>query len=419
AAPGTGGCGRGRRCQAASRVRVAGFEADEARKTGALARQATPEDGSRLDGAHRFTPRRASRSHRSGGRLGCAVDDVRVDREARRPGGAGLGDSASARHAPGLPVKRSARVDSGRRVSGRPRPSDVTTADVTPAGWRRRLRRVRGSSMATEAVALTRDLVRVDTINPPGAEAPCVQQVARLLEAAGFELRTYDFAPGRTSLVARIGGRADAPPLCFTGHVDTVPLGGQPWTRDPHAAEIAAGRLYGPGSTDTKSGLAAFVTATIELAPHLARTAGVVLVITAGEETGCDGARHLVSLPGVLGCAGAIVVAEPTGNEPLVGHKGALWLQARTSGVTAHGSMPERGVNAISKAARAVTRLEQFTFDVPPHPVLGRATLNVGTIAGGLNVNSVPDAATIGIDIRTIPRQPHAASLRRLRHYLP
>ena len=272
--------------------------------------------------------------------------------------------------------------------------------------------------MATDAVALTRDLVRFDTINPPGAEADCIRQVARLLETAGFELATYDFAPGRTSLVARIGGRADAPPLCFTGHIDTVPLGAQPWTRDPHAAEIAGGRLYGRGSTDMKSGLAAFVTAAIELAPHLARTAGLVLVITAGEETGCDGARYLVGLPGVLGRAGAIVVAEPTGNEPLVGHKGALWLQARTSGVTAHGSMPERGVNAISKAARAVTRLEQFTFDVPPHPVLGRATLNVGTIAGGMNVNSVPDAATIGIDIRTIPGQPHTAVLRRLGDYL-
>ena len=82
--------------------------------------------------------------------------------------------------------------------------------------------------MATDAVALTRDLVRFDTINPPGAEADCIRQVARLLETAGFELATYDFAPGRTSLVARIGRRADAPPLCFTGHIDTVPLGAQP-----------------------------------------------------------------------------------------------------------------------------------------------------------------------------------------------
>src|SRR5262249_13454589 len=282
-------------------------------------------------------------------------------------------------------------------------------AETSPACQRGR--------MAIDAVALTRDLVRFDTINPPGAEAACAQHVAGLRGRAGLGLGTYECARGRGSLVARIGGRRDAPPLCFTGHLDTVPLGEQPWTHDPHAAELAGGRLYGRGSTDMKSGLAAFVTAAIGLAPHLARTAGLVLVITAGEETGCDGARYLVGLPGVLGRAGAIVVAEPTGNEPLVGHKGALWLQARTSGVTAHGSMPERAVNAIAKAARAVTRLEQFTFDVPAHPVLGRATLNVGTIAGGMNVNSVPDAATIGIDIRTIPGQRHAAVLQRLGDY--
>lgn len=88
------------------------------------------------------------------------------------------------------------------------------------------------------------------------------------------------------------------------------------------------------------------------------------------------------------------------------------------TGVTAHGSMPEQGVNAIYKAARAVTKLEGFDFGVAPHPVLGAPTLNVGTIAGGLNINSVPDGVTIGIDVRTTPEQEHAALLRRLRAYL-
>ncbi len=268
---------------------------------------------------------------------------------------------------------------------------------------------MRSAPAAVDAVALTRELVRFDTTNPPGAEARCVAQLARLLEDAGFALRTHELAPGRTSLVARAGGRHDVPPLCFTGHADTVPLGARPWTRDPHAGEIADGRLYGRGSTDMKSGLAAFIAAAVRLAPHLAGTPGLVLVVTAGEETGCDGARQLAGEPGALGRAGAVVVAEPTCNEPLVGHKGALWLEARTTGVTAHGSMPERGVNAVYKAARAITRLEAFRFDAAPHPALGAPTLNVGRVAGGINVNSVPDAATIGIDVRTIPSQPHAA----------
>jgi succinyl-diaminopimelate desuccinylase len=271
--------------------------------------------------------------------------------------------------------------------------------------------------MPTDVVALTRELVRFDTINPPGAEAVAVDHVARLLDTAGFAVRTHELGPGRTSLVARIGS-GDGAPLCFTGHIDTVPLGGQPWTRDPHAGELGDGRLYGRGSSDMKSGLAAFVTAAVGLAPHLGGTPGLELVVTAGEETGCDGARQLVGLAGALGRAGAIIVAEPTGNEPLVGHKGALWLHARTRGVTAHGSMPKRGVNAVYRAARAVTLLEGYAFEEAPHPVLGEPTLNVGAIAGGLNINSVPDAATIGVDIRTVPGQSHAALIGQLAAYL-
>lgn len=260
-----------------------------------------------------------------------------------------------------------------------------------------------------DAVQLTRELLGYNTINPPGDEDACTRYLGGLLEGLGFRVAYHAFAPGRTSAVARIGGAADRPPICFTGHVDTVPLGGTPWQRDPFGGEIAGGRLHGRGSTDMKSGVAAFVTAAARLGPELAASPGLELVITAGEETGCTGARYLAATPGVLGRAGAIVVAEPTGNEAWVGHKGALWLQASTSGVTAHGSMPSLGVNAVYKAARAVLGLERYEFGVAPHPVLGGPTLNVGTITGGLNVNSVPDAASIGIDIRTIPGQGHEA----------
>lgn len=103
-----------------------------------------------------------------------------------------------------------------------------------------------------------------------------------------------------------------------------------------------------------------------------------------------------------------MIVAEPTSNYPLVGHKGALWLHAVAHGVTAHGSTPEHGENAVYKAARMIGELERFDFERPPHEVLGRDTLNVGTIAGGLNMNSVPDVCRIGIDIRTTPGASHA-----------
>ena len=257
------------------------------------------------------------------------------------------------------------------------------------------------------AISLTQELLRFQTINPTSPERPCAEYLAGILEQAGFSIGLHEFAPNRTSVVARIGGHPDRRPLVFVGHIDTVPLGARSWSRDPFAGEISDGKLYGRGSSDMKSGVAAFVVAALELAPRAVGTAGLTLLIVAGEETGCEGSFHLARLADI-GAAGAMVIAEPSSNHPLVGHKGALWLRARTRGVTAHGSMPEKGLNAIYAAARAVAALERFRFEAVPDPLLGPPTLNVGTIRGGLNLTSVPDQAEIGIDIRTIPGQRHS-----------
>jgi succinyl-diaminopimelate desuccinylase len=272
-----------------------------------------------------------------------------------------------------------------------------------------------------DPVSLTQALVRCDTVNPPGNEDSCVAQIEGLLRAAGFECTTSEFAPRRTSLLARIGGNASRAPLCFTGHLDVVPLGSAVWQHDPFGGEIVDGRLFGRGSSDMKSGVAAFVCAALSLAGDLREGAGLTLVLTAGEETGCEGAFHLVheaKTRALLGSAGALLVGEPTGNLPLLGHKGAFWLSASASGRTAHGSMPQRGDNAIYKIARAALALEALEFGLEPHALMGPPTLNVGTIGGGLNINSVPDAAELGIDIRTIAGQDHEQVLRCVCHAL-
>ena len=269
-----------------------------------------------------------------------------------------------------------------------------------------------------DPVLLTQALVRLDTVNPPGHEDQCIELLADLLSAAGFQCRTHEFAPRRTSLVARLGGvSAKRAPLAFTGHVDVVPLGGAPWRHSPFGAEIIDGRMYGRGTSDMKSGVAAFTVAAITQADRLRDDRagpGLSLIITAGEETGCEGAFAMARSPQareLLGTAGALVVAEPTGNAPLIGHKGAFWLSAQASGVTAHGSMPERGDNAVYKIARAALALEAFAFETGAHPLMGAPTLNVGTARGGININSVPDAAELGIDIRTVAGQDHAQVL--------
>lgn len=265
-----------------------------------------------------------------------------------------------------------------------------------------------------EALELTRQLLAFDTINPPGNERACAEHLGELLARGGFEVSYHEFAPRRASVVARIGGCKGRLPLGFTGHIDVVPLGAVAWKHAPFSGGVEGGKLYGRGSSDMKSGVAAFAVAALQLADRLRQSAGVVLVITADEECGCGGAFHLARERKALGEIGALVVGEPTANYPLIGHKGALWLKGLTSGVTAHGSMPEQGDNAVYKAAEAVCKLKAFDFGVDAHALMGKPTLSVGSLHGGININSVPDAAEIQIDIRTTPGMNHAELRRRL-----
>jgi len=270
----------------------------------------------------------------------------------------------------------------------------------------------------SDAIALTRSLLRFDTVNPPGRERDCARYAGGLLEEWGYRVDYHEYADSRTSVIARAGGSDAKAPLCLTGHLDVVPVGSRAWTHDPFSGESAGDRLYGRGASDMKAGVAAILLAARAMAKRLAGTPGVVIVLTAAEEGGCIGSRHLSEQRNLLGKAGALVVGEPTSNYPLVGHKGSVKFHARFKGVSAHGSMPHLGVNAIYKAARALGKLEAFDFGVPAHPVMGKPTLNVGTIAGGNTVNAVADSADIGVDIRTVPGMDHAALLRSLRNLM-
>ena len=267
-------------------------------------------------------------------------------------------------------------------------------------------------------VDLTRDLLRFDTVNPPGRERDCAHMAGSLLKDWGFSVEYSEYEPGRTSVIARAGGSDRKAPLCMTGHLDVVPLGTRKWSKDPFAGEADGDKLYGRGSSDMKAGVAAMLIAASSFSKKLNNTAGLVLVLTAAEENGCIGSRHLAALPKLMGKAGAIVVGEPTSNYPMVGHKGSIKFHASFRGVSAHGSMPQLGVNAIYKAAKAIAKLEEFQFGVQAHPVMGLPTMNVGTFEGGSGVNLVPDLARIGVDIRTVPGTNHSALLSRLNDLL-
>jgi succinyl-diaminopimelate desuccinylase len=255
-------------------------------------------------------------------------------------------------------------------------------------------------------VDLTRDLIRFRSVNPPGDEEPVARYLAGRMEEFGIQADVQLIEPGRANLIARLPGNG-AGHLVYTGHMDVVPPGEQPWEHDPYGADAVDGVIYGRGSADMKGGVAAIVAAMAALASSSFRPrADVVLAATAGEEAGLYGARFVVE-NGSLRDSSYLVVAEPTDLNVLIAEKGILWVDVQAYGRTAHGSMPWLGANAIAYMARLIPRLEEYPLPFQESELLGKPTLSVNIISGGNKANVVPDACRITLDMRTVPSQRH------------
>ena len=266
------------------------------------------------------------------------------------------------------------------------------------------------------ALQLTQHLVGFNTVNPPGDEHAVMEKIGATLENAGFAVSIFPMSENRSNLVATLEGSGEGLPLVFTGHIDVVPLGDVDWSFDPFRGETDNGLVYGRGTSDMKGGIAGMMLAALRIAAEPKPKKGLVLIFTADEEIGCGGAIHLVKQPFNVEQAGAIVVGEPTANYPLIGHKGIIWAQVETRGISAHASMPEQGENAISKMAQIINKIDAEGLGSPTHPVLGKGTHNVGTIQAGSNPNLIPNRALMQVDIRTVPGQANDEALAALRH---
>ncbi|HEV3312107.1 MAG TPA: M20/M25/M40 family metallo-hydrolase, partial [Chloroflexota bacterium] len=132
--------------------------------------------------------------------------------------------------------------------------------------------------------------------------------------------------------------------------------------------------------------------------------ADLILAVTAGEEVDMAGAR-LMAAGEVLAGTASLVIGEPTGLAVYRAEKGVFWVRVTAHGRTAHGSMPQLGVNAISFMARLIPRLEAYPFAFVESEILGKPTLSVNTIAGGVKTNVVADRCAIEIDMRLVPGQ--------------
>ncbi len=265
-----------------------------------------------------------------------------------------------------------------------------------------------------DVILLTRKLISFNTLNPEGNEQEIARYSGALLESQGFRIDFHKLAENRLTLIAEIGLNKLISPLVLTGHFDTVPLGAVHWTEDAFSGTIKEGKIYGRGSSDMKGGVAAMMCAAVQACKESVPPGGIRLIFTAGEESGCHGAKHLADTRYDVGKASAIIVGEPTSNYPAIGHKGALYLKVSASGKTAHSSMPELGDNAVYKAARAVTKTENFRFNAERDDLHGFPTINVGMFSGGINLNSVPDHAEFTIDIRSTSKVVHSEILEEL-----
>jgi succinyl-diaminopimelate desuccinylase len=275
--------------------------------------------------------------------------------------------------------------------------------------------------VTAEVIELTSALVKLNTANPPGREKAAAELVASYLGTkSGVEVELDPFEVERANLIARVEGRGGEG-LLLSGHLDTVPADAADWRFDPYGAEVESGWLYGRGACDMKGAVAAMAVVVGDLAASKARPSGdLVLALTSGEETDSRGARRLVD-KGVLKDIDAIVVGEPTRLDVGVGHKGALWVEAETVGVAAHGASPSAGVNAIMLMLEWLTSLTESDFlDARSgRSAFDEETLSVNMIDGGEAPNIVPDSCRVILDFRTLPGRQHSSLLLDLEGCLP
>lgn len=256
-----------------------------------------------------------------------------------------------------------------------------------------------------ESVAeLTASLVRAGGDVADGPEQRTVELLAGVLRGIGAEVLLDEVVPGRPNLIARLGSRQWGTGVVFLAHSDVV-APGEGWTGDPFEPRRRGDDLIGRGTTDMKGGLAAVVEAMAAVHaddPLLPMT----LVCTVDEEADAIGALHYLRTAEREAYA-ACVVAEPTDLVTITACRGAANLRIEVTGASAHAGKPDEGASAVLAAADVIAAVEADAdrLQKSPHPVLGQATWNVGTIAGGHGTSIVPDRCTLTIDRRMLPNE--------------
>jgi acetylornithine deacetylase/succinyl-diaminopimelate desuccinylase-like protein len=318
------------------------------------------------------------------------------------------------------------------------------------------------------SIELLQELIRFNTVNPPGNERGAIEHLDRYLSEAGFETEILAAEPERPNLVATLGGDENAPArpvLCLLGHVDTVLADASEWSHDPWSGDVDDGFLWGRGALDMKDQVAAEAVAAASLARVGWRPASgaLKLVFVSDEETGGDlGAHWLTSNhPDKVRCdmllnEGAGEVFQYGGKRQYgvcCAEKGIFRFNVTALGAAGHASLPRTGDNALLKLAPVLAALadqpESFELTEAPlallrglgedpgdpsaalariaaedsrlrtivEPMLG-VTLTPTMTSASTKINVIPSRAQVRIDCRVPPGLGEEAARRRIEQVL-
>ena len=253
--------------------------------------------------------------------------------------------------------------------------------------------------LANEKIKVLQDLIQINSVN--GNEDKVAYYLQSLLQSHGIATRVDEFGDHRANLIAEIGQGIDSRVLGLTGHQDTVATSNlDAWQYPPFSGTVVGDRIYGRGSTDMKSGLAAQALALIELAESNELPRGRVrFIATAGEELGTLGANRLEK-QGIAKDLSALIVGEPTGGNVVFAHSGSINYQVTSTGKTCHSSNPSQGINAIQGLIKFVEEEAHLFDDGTDDPYLGKVQHSITVFNGGDQVNMIPNSATLEGNIR-------------------
>lgn len=249
-------------------------------------------------------------------------------------------------------------------------------------------------------------MVAIDSVNPdlvPGGsgEAAMAEFIADWGRQNGLETHVQEAAPGRPNVVLVARGSGGGKSLMLNAHTDVVGVSGMD---APFQPVIEDGRMYGRGAYDMKSGLAACLLAA-KASQAMSLSGDVIVSAVADEEYGSIGTEALLA-EWERWSADAVLIAEPTELAISIAHRGFVWLEFEVTGVAAHGSRPQLGIDAIVKMGKALVALDaldQRLHAQPTHDLLGSGSLHASFVEGGEEVSMIPARCKLLVERRTIP----------------